>query len=98
MPEPIGDLAGGLLLDFFLEEIGALVYNQAIAAAQSQMLRRVSDLNSELYADEFQYWPRVEKKRKSSELMSGDLPVTAGPLPAATSSEGTNPPLTAGPW
>jgi hypothetical protein len=28
------------------------------------MLKYVSDLNGELYADEFQYWPRLERKRK----------------------------------
>jgi uncharacterized protein (DUF2164 family) len=64
MPEPVGDLAASLLLDFFLEELGPLVYNQAIVEAQARMLKYVSDLNDELYADEFQYWPRLERKRK----------------------------------
>ncbi|MHB1838232.1 MAG: DUF2164 domain-containing protein [Acidobacteriaceae bacterium] len=64
MPEPIGDLPAGLLLNFFIEEIGPAVYNHAIADAQARMQQRVSDLNGELYADEFQYWPRVEDKRK----------------------------------
>lgn len=64
MPDPLGDLAAGLLLDFFLEEIGCVVYNQAISDAQAQIQRHVSDLNSELYAEEFQYWPNVERKRK----------------------------------
>jgi uncharacterized protein (DUF2164 family) len=64
MPESIGDLAAGLLLDFFLEEIGSVVYNQAIADAQKRLQQRVLDLNSELYADEFQYWPKVDRKRK----------------------------------
>jgi uncharacterized protein (DUF2164 family) len=64
MPEPVSDLAAGLLLDFVLEELGPLVYNQAIAEAQVRMLKYVSDLNGELYADEFQYWPRLERKRK----------------------------------
>ena len=64
MPEPVGDLAARLLLDFFLEELGPLVYNQAIAEAQARMLKYVSDLNGELYADEFQYWLRLERKGK----------------------------------
>jgi uncharacterized protein (DUF2164 family) len=64
MPESVGDLAAGLLLDFFLEELGPLVYNRAIAQAQGRMLKYVSDLSGELYADEFQYWPRLERKRK----------------------------------
>jgi len=65
MPEPIGDLPAGLLLNFFIEEIGPAIYNRAISDAQARMAERVSDLNGELYADEFQYWPNVDKKRKS---------------------------------
>jgi uncharacterized protein (DUF2164 family) len=64
MPEPIGELPAGLLLNFFLEEIGPAIYNKAIADAQARLAGRVSDLNGELYADEFQYWIRLESKRK----------------------------------
>ena len=66
--EPLGDLRAGLLLDFFLEEVGPAVYNQAIADAQARMAARVADLEGELYADEFQYWVRqaAKKKGKSS--------------------------------
>jgi uncharacterized protein (DUF2164 family) len=64
MAEPIGDLPAGLLLNFFLEEVGPAVYNQAIADAQARMQLRIADLNGELYADEFQYWSRVDAKRK----------------------------------
>lgn len=62
--EPIGDLRAGLLLDFFLEEIGPAIYNQAIADAQTRLAARVADLEGELYADEFQYWVRQAKKKK----------------------------------
>ncbi len=65
MSEPIGDLPAGLLLNFFLEEIGPAIYNRAIADAQGRMQQHVSDLDAELYADEFQYWPRVAAKRKT---------------------------------
>ena len=65
MSEPIGDLPAGLLLNFFIEEIGPVIYNSAIADAQTRMQQRVSDLNGELYADEFQYWAKVDAKRKS---------------------------------
>jgi uncharacterized protein (DUF2164 family) len=65
MPEPIGELPAGLLLNFILEEIGPAIYNKAIADAQARLLGRVSDLNAELYADEFQYWIRLENKRKN---------------------------------
>jgi uncharacterized protein (DUF2164 family) len=63
--EPIGDLPAGLLLNFLLEEIGPAIYNQAIADAQTRLSQRVADLNGELYADEFQYWPRTDAKRKT---------------------------------
>ena len=64
LPEPIGDLPAGLLLNFLLEEIGPAIYNQAIADAQARLAGRVADLNGELYAHEFQYWIRLENKRK----------------------------------
>ena len=61
----IGDLPAGLLLNFFLEEVGPVIYNQAISDAQARLSQRVADLNGELFADEFQYWPRADAKRKS---------------------------------
>ena len=64
LPEPIGELAAGLLLNFFLEEIGPVIYNQAIRDAQTRLQQRVSDLEGELFEDEFQYWPRSEAKRR----------------------------------
>lgn len=65
MPEPLGDLPAGLLLNFILEEIGPVIYNRAIADAQARITARAADLNGELYADEFQYWQRVEAKRRA---------------------------------
>lgn len=64
LAEPIGELPAGLLLNYFLEEIGPAVYNRAIADVQSSMEQRMADLAGELYADEFGYWPRQEAKRK----------------------------------
>ena len=64
MPEPLGDLPAGLLLDFFLEEIGPAIYNQASADAQARRSLRVADLNGELFADGFQYGARVDAKKK----------------------------------
>ena len=63
-PEPVGELPASLLLNFLIEEIGPVIYNQAIADAQARMQSRISDLNGELFADEFQYWPRVDAKRR----------------------------------
>jgi len=64
MPEPVGDLAAGLLLDFFLEEFGPVIYNQAISDAQKRMAEVVSELSGDLYVDEFQYWPKEDRKRR----------------------------------
>jgi uncharacterized protein (DUF2164 family) len=65
MPEPLGDLSAGLLLNFFLEEVGPAVYNQAIRDAQARIQQRAADLDGELYADAFQYWPKIDAKRKN---------------------------------
>ncbi|MDR3742089.1 MAG: DUF2164 domain-containing protein [Terracidiphilus sp.] len=65
MPEPLGDLPAGLLLNFILEEIGPVIYNRAIADAQARLTLRVADLSGELYSDEFQYWPRHDAKRRT---------------------------------
>ncbi len=65
MPDRIGDLPAGLLLNFFLEEVGPVIYNQAISDAQTRLQQRVADLSGELYSDELQYWPRADAKRKA---------------------------------
>lgn len=64
MSEPIGDLPAGLLLTFFVEEIGPMIYNRAVADVQARLTQRVSDLQSELFVPEFQYWPEIDRKRK----------------------------------
>jgi uncharacterized protein (DUF2164 family) len=65
MTEPIGDLPAGLLLNFFVEEIGPVLYNQAIHDAQARIQQRAADLDGELYADAFQYWARIDAKQKN---------------------------------
>ena len=42
LTEPIGELPAGLLLDFFVEEIGPAIYNKAIADAQGRLASSVS--------------------------------------------------------
>jgi uncharacterized protein (DUF2164 family) len=63
MAEPIGELAAGLLLNFFVEEIGPVIYNRGVSDAQDRMQLRVADLSGELYADTFQYWARAAKRK-----------------------------------
>jgi uncharacterized protein (DUF2164 family) len=42
--EELGDLSAGLLLDFFLEQAGPAIYNQAIADAHAFLSERLEDL------------------------------------------------------
>jgi uncharacterized protein (DUF2164 family) len=63
LPEPIGELPATLLLNYFVEEIGPSIYNQAIIDAQARLQQRVADLEGELYEDPFQYWHRSKAKR-----------------------------------
>ena len=63
MDEPIGNIAAGALLGFFLVEIGPLVYNQAVADVQQRLQTRINEIDLEVYADAFQYWTQRNKKR-----------------------------------
>ncbi len=56
MEDEIGDLKAGLLLDYFLKEIGPTVYNQAIADAAAFFRDRAADLDASCYEVEFGYW------------------------------------------
>lgn len=63
MDEPLGNLAGGALLNFILEEIGPSLYNKGVADAQERMQMRVSELEYEVQADEFPYWRKAKGRR-----------------------------------
>ncbi len=56
MEEPIGNIAAGALLGFFLQEIAPSVYNQAVADVQEKLQARVAELDLEVHEDEFGYW------------------------------------------
>jgi len=63
MDEPIGNVAAGALLGFFLEEVGPLVYNQAVTDVQDRLQARVMEVDLEVHEDEFQYWRKFDRKR-----------------------------------
>ena len=63
MDEPIGNVAAGALLGFFLEEVGPLVYNQAVADVQDRLQARVMEVDLEVHEDEFQYWSKFNKRK-----------------------------------
>jgi uncharacterized protein (DUF2164 family) len=54
----IGDLKAMRVLDYFVQEIGPSVYNQAIADAQTYFSEKVSDLSGVSYEPEFDFWKR----------------------------------------
>lgn len=62
--EKIGNIAAGALLGFFLEELGPLVYNKAVADVQARIQDRVTEVDIEIHEDEFQYWRRFDRERK----------------------------------
>jgi len=62
--EKIGNIAASALLGFFLEEIGPLVYNRAVADVQERLAARVGELDIEFHEDEFDYWRKVQKGKK----------------------------------
>lgn len=64
MDEPIGNIAAGALLGFFLEEIGPSIYNQAVADVQERLQARVMELDIEVHEDEFQYWRKFDRTPK----------------------------------
>jgi len=64
MEERIGNIAAGALLNYFLEEIGPAVYNQAVADVQERLQARISELDIEVHEDEFTYWQKQAKGRR----------------------------------
>ncbi|MBN8758365.1 MULTISPECIES: DUF2164 domain-containing protein [Variovorax] len=64
MEEPIGNIGAGALLGFFLEEVGPLVYNKAVAEVQERLQLRISEIDLEVHEDEFQYWRKYDKQKK----------------------------------
>jgi len=65
MEEKIGNVAAGGLLGYFLEEIGPLVYNQAVADVQERLQARIADLDIEVHEEPFQYWQKFDRPAKA---------------------------------
>jgi uncharacterized protein (DUF2164 family) len=63
LEQDIGDLKAGLLLDYMLKEIGPVIYNGAIADAQSYFQARVGDLEGVCYEPELTYWAQASGGR-----------------------------------
>ena len=65
MEEKIGNIAAGALLGFFVEEIGPVIYNMAVAEVQERIQTRVMEIDLEVNADPFQYWRKYDKMKKN---------------------------------
>lgn len=65
MEESIGNISAEALLDFLLEELGPLVYNKAVSDVQERLQSRVMEVDIEVHEDEFQYWSKHDRKKKS---------------------------------
>jgi uncharacterized protein (DUF2164 family) len=63
MEERIGNLAAAGLLDYFLEELGPIVYNKAVADVQDRLQARVMEVDIEVHEDEFQYWRKPDRQK-----------------------------------
>lgn len=61
MEEKIGNIAAGALLGYFLEELGPLVYNKAVADVQERLQIRIAELDIDHHEDEFQYWRKFDR-------------------------------------
>lgn len=61
MEEPIGNIGAHALLGFFLEEVGSVIYNQAVADVQERLQQRVAELDLEIHEEPFAYWRRHDK-------------------------------------
>ncbi|MBS0407428.1 MAG: DUF2164 domain-containing protein [Proteobacteria bacterium] len=64
MDERMGNVSAGALLGYFLDEIGPLVYNRAVADVQERLQARVQELDFEVHEDEFQYWRKFDRNAK----------------------------------
>jgi uncharacterized protein (DUF2164 family) len=62
MEEKIGNIAAGALLGFFLEELGPIVFNKAVADVQERLQARVMEVDLEIHEDEFQYWRKFDRE------------------------------------
>ena len=58
LEDVIGDLKASLLLDYFIKEIGPVIYNQAILDSQAFITDKLNDLDSSCYKPEFMYWKK----------------------------------------
>lgn len=65
MDEPIGNVAAGGLLKFFMQEIAPLAYNQGVADAQAHLEQRVAEMDIEVHQAAFGFWAARDRRRRA---------------------------------
>ena len=63
LDERIGNIAAGALLDYVVEELGPVIYNQAVNEVQERLQARIAELDIEVHEEPFQYWRRYDARR-----------------------------------
>ena len=61
--EKIGNIGAMALLNFFLEEIGPSVYNQAVSEVQDRLKARIEEIDLEVHENEFRYWSKYDSRK-----------------------------------
>jgi hypothetical protein len=51
-------------LVFFVDEIGPVIYNMAVAEVQERIQTRVMEIDLEVNEDPFQYWRKYDQVKK----------------------------------
>ena len=64
MEEEIGNLTANGLLSFFIDDIGPLIYNQAVSDVQTRLQTRVLEVDAEVYEEAFTYWEKADRPKK----------------------------------
>ena len=59
--EKLGNIQAAAWLNFFLEEVGPSIYNQAVRDVQERLQLRVAEVDLEIHEDEFAYWRKFKK-------------------------------------
>lgn len=54
----VGDLKASFFLAYILQEIGPVIYNQAVADVQAHLHEKITDLDTAVFEPEIGYWKR----------------------------------------
>lgn len=61
LDQRIGNIAAAALLGYFIEEVGPLIFNQAVQQVQERLIQRTQELDIEFHEDAFMYWQRRQR-------------------------------------